>query len=481
MIIKRWNTSLSNYEELYPKTILARLYEADGATPLFNQYGKIAATHLPDSVFDSLYYYAAINSSANLSTLAGTAVAGATSRSPKGFYWVISSTPTTITANPSTATQVGAFWYKTNFIATEGSSAPTSVVLEVGDWIIFDELVSGSGSSGDPYIVRFATVNNTYEVSSASSPGIVKIGSDTANTASQAALGSTNGRTYLTQVDSAGKLVVNVPWTDTTYSVATNSALGTIKLGATNSTSRTLEALGATADRNYPVALNLSTQQAFVNVPWTDTTYNIANASDAGLVKLGNATPQSEAASSVTNVANRSYAIQLNASNQMVVNVPWTDNNTTYSAASTTNLGLIKLGDDTQQSVAGNSVTATSSRSYKLQINSSGQGLINVPWTDTTYAEASTSVLGLVKYFSATEQTVAANSVTATSNRTYGIQPNSASHQMVVNVPWTDTTYNVTSKGGLELSGTSFKMTTPFYCQAADPVATIDGTIWFDI
>lgn len=57
--------------------------------------------------------------------------------------------------------------------------------------------------------------------------------------------------------------------------------------------------------------------------------------------------------------------------------------NTTYSPATSTVAGLIELGSDTVQSVAANAVTATASRSYSLQVNAAGQGVINVPWTDS--------------------------------------------------------------------------------------------------
>lgn len=61
-----------------------------------------------------------------------------------------------------------------------------------------------------------------------------------------------------------------------------------------------------------------------------------------------------------------------------------------------------------------------------------------------TLPAATNSVLGGVKLFSATMQSVAANAVSATSGRTYGIQKNS-SGQLVVNVPWTNTTYGLAS------------------------------------
>ena len=114
--------------------------------------------------------------------------------------------------------------------------------------------------------------------------------------------------------------------------------------------------------------------------------------------------------------------------------------NTTYSAATSTVLGLIELASDTVQSTAANAVTSTASRTYGLQVNAAGQGVINVPWTDTVYSlpTATTTVLGGVKLGSDTAQTVAANAVSATASRTYALQLN-ASGQAVVNVPWTDT------------------------------------------
>ena len=52
--------------------------------------------------------------------------------------------------------------------------------------------------------------------------------------------------------------------------------------------------------------------------------------------------------------------------------------------ATSTVRGGIELFSDTDQSVAANAVSTTASRTYGLQLNSSGQGVVNVPWTDTS-------------------------------------------------------------------------------------------------
>ena len=64
-----------------------------------------------------------------------------------------------------------------------------------------------------------------------------------------------------------------------------------------------------------------------------------------------------------------------------------------YSAATSSALGLVKLGSDTVQSTAANSVTSTASRTYAVQKNSSGQLVVNVPWSATSVTIPSNLVL----------------------------------------------------------------------------------------
>ena len=81
--------------------------------------------------------------------------------------------------------------------------------------------------------------------------------------------------------------------------------------------------------KNYPV--ELSSEKAYVNVPWSDTVYSLPLATNTvrGGIELFNNTDQSVAANSVTTTASRTYGLQLNSANQGVINVPWTD--TVYS------------------------------------------------------------------------------------------------------------------------------------------------------
>jgi hypothetical protein len=65
---------------------------------------------------------------------------------------------------------------------------------------------------------------------------------------------------------------------------------------------------------------------------------------------------------------------------------------TSVPLATSTINGIRKLFSDTVQMVASNAVTATASRTYGVQVNASSQLVINVPWVNTTYL-GSTSII----------------------------------------------------------------------------------------
>lgn len=215
---------------------------------------------------------------------------------------------------------------------------------------------------------------------------------------------TTSGKNYKLQVDASGNAFVNVPWTDnnTTYNQATADTLGLVKIGYTSS------------GKNYAVSLDANGKM-YVNVPWTDnnTTYTQATSDNLGLVKIG------------YSANGKNYPVALDGSGKMYVNVPWTDTNTTYS-----NMGAAT------SSTAGKAGLVPAPAAGKQASFLRGDGTWVVP-TNTTYAKANTSTLGLVMIGY------------AENGKNYPVELDS-SGKMYVNVPWTDTntTYGVVGANG---------------------------------
>ena len=215
---------------------------------------------------------------------------------------------------------------------------------------------------------------------------------------------TTSGKNYKLQVDASGNAFVNVPWTDnnTTYNQATADTLGLVKIGYSSS------------GKNYAVSLD-SNGKMYVNVPWTDnnTTYAQAKSDNLGLVKIG------------YSANGKNYPVALDGSGKMYVNVPWTDTNTTYS-----NMGAAT------SSTAGKAGLVPAPAAGKQASFLRGDGTWVVP-TNTTYAKANTSTLGLVMIGY------------AKNGKNYPVELD-GSGKMYVNVPWTDTntTYGVVGANG---------------------------------
>lgn len=110
--------------------------------------------------------------------------------------------------------------------------------------------------------------------------------------------------------------------------------------------------------------------------------------------------------------------------------------------AGTTNVGIVPTGGTSGTYLRGDGTWVNPPGTYVLPT-------------------ASSTVKGGVEIFSDTVQTVAANTVTTTAGRSYGVQFNAAG-QMVVNVPWTDTVpitsvsaSSANNRLGLEVSPTT--------------------------
>lgn len=156
-----------------------------------------------------------------------------------------------------------------------------------------------------------------------------------------------------------------------------------------------------------------------VNIP----TYSNASTSSAGLMSTSDKSKLNGIASGAevnqnafsnvvvgsTTIAadSKTATLTLTAGSNITLTPNATNDSITISAsgssyslplASNSTRGGIKLSSSTQGGTP-NGITTTSGRTYAVQVNSSEQAVVNVPWTDTTYSlpTASATTLGGVK------------------------------------------------------------------------------------
>lgn len=270
--------------------------------------------------------------------------------------------------------------------ALKTDNAPTATKLQAARTIALSGAVTGSVSSDFGSNVTISTTLANFDASKIASGTIsidrlpkaalerlVVVADDTARfalTTATAQSGDTvkvtsTGKMYLIKDESklssedgyepyTASQASSVPWSGVTGkpSTFTPPTSSATVLGG-------IKVGYTTSGKNYKVQLD-SSGNAYVNVPWTDnnTTYNEATADTLGLVKIGY----------VSNGKN--YAVLL-ANGKMYVNVPWTDSNTTYTQATSDNLGLVKIG------------YSANGKNYPVALDGNGKMYVNVPWTDT--------------------------------------------------------------------------------------------------
>lgn len=231
--------------------------------------------------------------------------------------------------------------------ALKTDNAPTATKLQAARTIALSGAVTGSVSSDFGSNVTISTTLANFDASKIAS-GIISIdrlpkaalerlivvADDTARfalTTATAQSGDTvkvtsTGKMYLIKDESklssedgyepyTASQASSVPWSGVTGkpSTFTPPTSSATVLGG-------IKVGYTTSGKNYKVQLD-SFGNAYVNVPWTDnnTTYNQATADTLGLVKIGYDT------------SGKNYAVVLDGNGKMYVNVPWTDTNTTYS------------------------------------------------------------------------------------------------------------------------------------------------------
>lgn len=287
--------------------------------------------------------------------------------------------------------------------ALKTDNAPTATKLQAARTIALSGAVTGSVSSDFGSNVTISTTLANFDASKIASGTIsidrlpkaalerlIVVADDTARfalTTATAQSGDTvkvksTGKMYLIKDESklssedgyepyTASQASSVPWSGVTGkpSTFTPPTSSATVLGG-------IKVGYTTSGKNYKVQLD-SSGNAYVNVPWTDnnTTYNEATADTLGLVKIGYASN------------GKNYAVLL-ANGKMYVNVPWTDSNTTYTQATSDNLGLVKIG------------YSANGKNYPVALDGNGKMYVNVPWTDTntTYSVVGANgTTGLVK------------------------------------------------------------------------------------
>lgn len=284
--------------------------------------------------------------------------------------------------------------------ALKTDNAPTATKLQAARTIALSGAVTGSVSSDFGSNVTISTTLANFDASKIASGTIsidrlpkaalerlIVVADDTARfalTTATAQSGDTvkvtsTGKMYLIKDESklnsedgyepyTASQASSVPWSGVTGkpSTFTPPTSSATVLGG-------IKVGYTTSGKNYKVQLD-SSGNAYVNVPWTDnnTTYNEATADTLGLVKIG------------YSANGKNYPVVLDGNGKMYVNVPWTDTNTTY-----TNMGAASA------SAAGKAglVPAPAAGAQAKYLR--GDGTWATP-PNTTYAVANESTNGLM-------------------------------------------------------------------------------------
>ena len=341
--------------------------------------------------------------------------------------------------------ELGDFWEIGTNQTDGGSSSDMKRVARQNDSAVFSNLMqSGTGATRIPAgttgqrppseqgQIRYNTTNASFEGYSGAAwsglGGLIDVDGDTKVLAERSAGNDSDTLTFFTggverlrMNDSGSTFTTNISGTTATFSgniTLTDSAtvdgryLNTdgIKLDSidSNANNYTLPLASATRGgvktgyvanaKNYPV--QLSSEKMYVNVPWTDTVYSHPNhsgdvsSSGDGATTIGTSKvtyAKMQNVSATDRILGRDTAGAGNveeitpANLRTMINVANGANNYSLPLATNLDRGGIKLFNNTDQSVAATTVYAVASRTYGIQLNSSDQAVVNVPWVNTVF------------------------------------------------------------------------------------------------
>lgn len=324
-----------------------------------------------------------------------------------GLHW---GTPTNTTYSAGTGLTLSSTTFSLSSGAAlsnlGGGSGTTTYLRKDGTWANPDTDTDTTYSAGNGISLSGTTFSVAAGTGLTQDSGGLSITNKSIGASQLSVVGDGNTTQWLRSDGDGTFTWAAPPDTNTTYSTATSSTLGLIKIGFTES------------GKNYPV--ELSSGKAYVTVPWTDnnTTYTNSSWTITSLSGFNSST-----------------------SNFLRGDGSWAtppDNNTTYSAASTSNLGLVKLYTNTDGGTP-NNLTTTSQRTYAIQTDANDKMVVNVPWSDTntTYSNSSWTITSLSGFDASTTNFLRGDG-------SWQTPPND------------NTTYSAST--GLHLSGTSFSL-----------------------
>lgn len=195
-------------------------------------------------------------------------------------------------------------------------------------------------------------------------------------------VGSTNTNTTYTLTAASNKITL-------TGSDSTTNDIDLVVASGTNAT-----LAGSSNDITFTLGAATNTKMGGV------TLYSAG--SSASLTPVSQSVP--------TSANDRLYQVMMDKDKKAFVHIPWTNTNTEYTAgtgltltnlsfsldqATSSVLGGIKLGSATALTATFETGSAgTAGRTYPVQVNSSGQAAVSVPWTDSSATSVSVKTDG---------------------------------------------------------------------------------------
>lgn len=222
---------------------------------------------------------------------------------------------------------------------------------------------------------------------------------------------TSNFRVYTSKVTFAGKTLATVDQIPSLSGYATQSWV--TSQGYLTSVPSTYATQSWVTSQGYLTSITKSmvTTALGYTPPTTNTTYSQATSSTLGLVKIG-----------ATGLASKNYAVQLNSSGQMYVAVPWTDTDT--NTHYTTRLYAGASGTAANSATTSPYIKVTDDNTYRNQIrllgggatsvSSDASGNITITSTNTTYSLATSSSNGLMSSSQYTKLSNCIETVSAT-------------------------------------------------------------------